>query len=69
MMTSRIDNEENASFSFVLSDRLTILAVDDDPIQREFCSVYLSTPTAEVVTVESAEAGLALMDRQNSTWP
>jgi DNA-binding response OmpR family regulator len=61
-MTSRVENEQNASFSYVLSDRLAILAVDDDPIQREFCSVYLSTPTAEVVTADSAEAGLALMD-------
>ncbi|MFI5012911.1 MAG: PleD family two-component system response regulator [Hyphomicrobiales bacterium] len=38
--------------------------MDDDPIQREFCAVYLSTPTAKVTTVESAEAGLALLETQ-----
>jgi DNA-binding response OmpR family regulator len=51
-----------ARFRAVLTDELNILAVDDDPIQREFCSVYLSTPTASVTTTESAEAGLALLD-------
>jgi CheY-like chemotaxis protein len=49
-------------YKFVIAEKLTVLAVDDDPIQREFCSVYLTTPTAEVVTAESAEEGLALLD-------
>ncbi len=33
--------------------------MDDDPIQREFCTVYLSTPDVEVTTADSAEDGLA----------
>ena len=52
-------------FSFVLTERLTILAVDDDPIQREFSAVYLATPTVDVVTADCAEAGLALLENQN----
>lgn len=51
----------SAPFRWVLADDLTILAVDDDPIQREFCSVYLSTPTVSVVTADSAEAALDLL--------
>lgn len=52
----------NDRFSFVLEDNVNILAVDDDPIQREFCSVYLSTPAATVTTADCAEAGLALLE-------
>ena len=33
---------------YVLDERARILVVDDDPILREFASVYLSTPMAEV---------------------
>jgi DNA-binding response OmpR family regulator len=54
-----------ARFSYVLNDEIRILAVDDDAIQREFCAVYLSTPSAEVITAESAEAGLALLEQQD----
>ncbi len=50
-------------FSYVLCDQLAILAVDDDPIQREFCAVYLATPQAEITTAGSAEEGLALLDQ------
>ncbi|HEY5794342.1 MAG TPA: response regulator [Bosea sp. (in: a-proteobacteria)] len=50
-------------FSYVLCDQLAILAVDDDPIQREFCSVYLATPNAEIATAGSAEEGLALLEQ------
>jgi DNA-binding response OmpR family regulator len=50
-------------FSYVLCDQLTILAVDDDPIQREFCAVYLATPQAEITTAGSAEEGLACLDQ------
>ena len=52
-------------FSFVLTERLTLLAVDDDPIQREFSAVYLSTPTVDVVTADCAEAGLALLEKRH----
>jgi DNA-binding response OmpR family regulator len=51
----------NARFEYVLTEDMDILAVDDDPIQREFCSVYLSTPTVRVETADCAEAGLALL--------
>ena len=49
-------------FAFVLNKDTRILAVDDDPILREFASVYLSTPTANVETAESAEAGLRKLE-------
>jgi DNA-binding response OmpR family regulator len=52
-------------FQWVLSDDLTILCVDDDPIQREFCTVYLSTPTVTVETAESAEAALEILETRN----
>ncbi|MDP3318506.1 MAG: response regulator [Bosea sp. (in: a-proteobacteria)] len=48
----------------MLCDQLAILAVDDDPIQREFCTVYLASPQAEIMTAASAEEGLALLERQ-----
>lgn len=48
-------------FRYVLTEDMDILAVDDDPIQREFCSVYLSTPSVRVETADCAEAGLALL--------
>jgi len=48
-------------FDYVLVDDMALLAVDDDPIQREFCSVYLATPTVSVETADCAEAGLALL--------
>lgn len=51
-------------FSYVLCDQISILAVDDDPIQREFCTVYLASPHAEISTAASAEEGLALLERQ-----
>ncbi|PTM41511.1 response regulator [Bosea sp. 124] len=50
-------------FSYVLCDQVAILAVDDDPIQREFCAVYLATPHAEITTVGSAEEGLTLLEQ------
>ena len=52
---------DDQRFEYVLNEDMVLLAVDDDPIQREFCSVYLSTPTVEVVTAESAEAALELL--------
>ena len=48
-------------FHYVLTEDMDILAVDDDPIQREFCSVYLSTPSVRVETADCAEAGLAIL--------
>lgn len=46
------------AFSYVLDEDLRILVVDDDPIQREFASVYIATPTAEIVTAASAREAL-----------
>ena len=37
-------------WTFVLSEPLRILVVDDDPILREFASVYLSTPSTTIDT-------------------
>lgn len=43
-------------WTFVLDEPLRILVVDDDPILREFASVYLGTPSA---TIETACDGVA----------
>src|SRR5712671_7531565 len=43
-------------WTFVLDEPLRILVVDDDPILREFASVYLATPAA---TIETACDGAA----------
>jgi DNA-binding response OmpR family regulator len=56
-----LDEPSQRRFSYVLDEATSILAVDDDAIQREFCSVYLSTPSTEITTAASAEAGLALL--------
>lgn len=56
-----LDDPSHRRFDFVLTEPVSILAVDDDVIQREFCSVYLSTPVTEITTAESAETGLALL--------
>jgi len=44
-------------WTFVLDEPLRILVVDDDPILREFASVYLATPFATIETAgDGAEA-------------
>jgi DNA-binding response OmpR family regulator len=43
-------------WTFVLNEPLRILVVDDDPILREFASVYLSTPST---TIDAACDGVA----------
>src|SRR5712672_289306 len=43
-------------WTFVLDEPLRILVADDDPILREFASVYLATPSA---TIETACDGAA----------
>ena len=55
------DTAATARFEYVLNEDMDILAVDDDPIQREFCSVYLSTPSVRVETADCAAAGLDLL--------
>lgn len=61
-MSLALHKEGELPFRYVLDEDIAILAVDDDAIQREFCSVYLSTPSARVVTADCAEAGLALLE-------
>jgi DNA-binding response OmpR family regulator len=50
-----------AAWSYVLEQPAQILVADDDPILREFASVYLSTPTATVVTAPDGAAALELL--------
>ena len=45
-------------FFYVLNERVRILLADDDPIMREFASVYLSSPHADVVTVSHGRAAV-----------
>ena len=48
-------------WTFVLTEPLRILVVDDDPILREFASVYLATPSATIDTAcDGAEARIRL---------
>ncbi|MGO9741739.1 MAG: response regulator [Roseiarcus sp.] len=48
-------------FRYVLTDQIRVLAIDDDPIMREFVGVYLTTPTTTVDTAAGAEAGLQML--------
>jgi CheY-like chemotaxis protein len=48
-------------WTFVLDEPLRVLVVDDDPILREFASVYLATPSAAIDTAcDGAAARLQL---------
>jgi DNA-binding response OmpR family regulator len=60
-----LDISSDSRFSFVTLDEVTILAVDDDPIHREFATVYLGAPGTSVVTADSAEAGLAQLESRH----
>jgi DNA-binding response OmpR family regulator len=55
-----------AGWSYVLDQPTHILVADDDPILREFASVYLSTPTATIMTAPDGVAALELL--QASTF-
>lgn len=52
----------DAVFTHILNENTRILAIDDDPIQLEFASVYLATPTASVDIVENGAAGLKMLE-------
>ena len=52
-------------FTFVLDEDVRILVTDDDPIMREFATVYLSTDTATVETADCGEAGLERLSREH----
>lgn len=49
---------QSPEFKYVSEQQRSILAVDDDPIQREFASVYLAAPGTRLVTVASAREAL-----------
>jgi len=51
-------------WSYVFDEPTRILVVDDDPIQREFASVYLSAPLCTVDTVGDAAAALDILTRE-----
>lgn len=54
-----------APFTFVLSEPIRALVVDDDPILREFACVYLASPNGSVETAPDAESGLALLAKKH----
>ena len=58
-MTAPGDKKD--TWSYVLQEHVRILVADDDPLLREFASVYLSTPTATVVTAPNGMAALDLL--------
>lgn len=49
---------EARPFAYVLEEPARLLVVDDDPIIREFASVYLSTPVVEVEMACDGAEGL-----------
>jgi len=51
-------------WSYVFDEGTRILVVDDDPILREFASVYLASPASEIETVPDAEAALDCLSRK-----
>jgi DNA-binding response OmpR family regulator len=51
-------------WSYVFEERTRILVVDDDPILREFASVYLSAPLCQVVSAPDAIAALDILSRE-----
>ena len=57
---SAIDLPEagDSSYVHVLDVPIRLLIVDDDPIQREFATVYLATPAAEIITASHGEHAL-----------
>lgn len=50
-----------AAWSYVLEEPVRILVADDDPILREFASVYLSSPAATIVTASDGMAAFNLL--------
>jgi CheY-like chemotaxis protein len=54
-----IEAVRRTGWSYVLDEQLRVLVADDDPILREFASVYLSTPMAEIVTAADGAEALA----------
>lgn len=61
----KTDEPSKSSFAYVLDQPTRVLAVDDDPIQLEFASVYLATPTTTIDLAADAEAGLKLLSEHD----
>src|SRR3954447_10682674 len=55
---------KDRAWSYVLAEPTKILVVDDDPILREFASVYLSSPAAQVEVAAGADDAVARMKEQ-----
>jgi DNA-binding response OmpR family regulator len=51
-------NPRTAQWTFVLDEAIRILIVDDDPILREFATVYLATPSTTIDTACDGTTGL-----------
>src|SRR5262245_11377314 len=49
---------------YVFDEPTRILVVDDDPILREFASVYLTTPMSEVVLASDGATALDILSRE-----
>ena len=58
------DQQTAGGWSYVLDEPLRILVVDDDPILREFASVYLSAPSVTIETAEDGEEAWARLTGQ-----
>jgi DNA-binding response OmpR family regulator len=63
VVMQRADVRQSA-WSYVLDEPTRVLVVDDDPILREFASVYLSTPTATIVTAANGQEALAFLESE-----
>ncbi len=57
--------KSETSYTHVLEEPVRMLVVDDDPIQREFATVYLTTPSAEVIAVPTSERALKRLNKEN----
>lgn len=53
------------AFKYVLDGDLRILVTDDDPIMREFATVYLGAPSVAIETADCGEAGLARLESEH----
>jgi DNA-binding response OmpR family regulator len=56
------DTQQN--WWYVFDEQTRILVVDDDPILREFASVYLTTPMSTVALAPDASTALDLLARE-----
>jgi two-component system, sensor histidine kinase and response regulator len=55
-----------AGNEYVFDHPLRLLAVDDDPIMREFAATQLSQPGCEIVTAEDGEAAWAILEKDEA---